>query len=157
MLLYILFLGVEIMFIKVINPTENIDEIEKLRLDAFYHDPTIYSSVYADRFYKNRMMIIAAYINNELVGGLYFSPYLIKEGYVDQLFVKDEYQNSKYHVGTSLLRYIEQHIQELSDYFDTCFKKIFIEYNSPISEKVYLNAGYRRTRLDGTLVKRLRY
>ena len=145
------------MFIRIFKPTEDLEEMEKLRLDAFYHDPTIYSSVYADRFYRSKMMVIGAYIKGELIGGLYFSPYMIKEGYVDQLFVRDDYQNSKYHVGTTLLKYAEEHIKELGEYFDMYIHKIFIDYNSPISEKVYLDAGYRRTRLDGTLVKRLRY
>ena len=143
------------MDIKVIDVSQDIEDIERLRLDAFYHDPTIYSSTYADRFYRNKMLIIAAYIENELVGALYFSPYLIKDGYVDQLFVREDYQNSKYHVGTSLLKYVEKHIVELGEYFDQFFKKIFIDYNSPISKSVYLNAGYKCTKLDGTLVKKV--
>ena len=133
-----------------------IDDIERLRAEAFYHDSEIYTSIFSNRFYSNKMLIIAAYIGNELVGGLYFSPYLMRDGYVDQLFVREEYQNSKYHIGTSLLKYVEKHIVELGEYFNQCFKRIYIEYNSPISKKVYLNAGYKYTRLDGTLVKRIR-
>ena len=143
------------MDIKVIDVSQDIEDIERLRLDAFYHDPTIYSSTYAERFYKNNMLIIAAYIHGELVGGLYFSPSFMRDGYIDQLFVREDYQNSKYHVGTSLLKYVEKHIVELGEYFDQYFKKIFIDYNSPISKRVYLNAGYKFTKLDGTLVKKV--
>ena len=101
------------------------------------------------------MLIIAAYVEDELVGALYFSPYFYRDGYVDQLFVRDDFQNSEYHVGTSLLGFAEEHIEELGDYFDQYISRIYIEYNSPQSKSVYINAGYRCTELNGTLVKKV--
>jgi len=142
------------MDIKVIGFGTDIDEIERLRSLAFYNDENFRTPIFQHKYDNNEMIIIAAYLKGKLVGALYFAPFM-QNGYVDQLFVDPKYQNSSYHVGTTLLNYLDNHIIELGEYFNLLINKIYIDYNSQKSKKVYLNAGYKHTQLDGTLVKRL--
>nr|MCR4581927.1 GNAT family N-acetyltransferase [Bacilli bacterium] len=121
---------------------EDITQFEELRMDVFslYDNGLKY---YLGEYLEGDLMILGAYINNELVGALYLSPFQSNSCYVQQLFVKFEYQNSKYHIGTALLKYVEEHIEEISNYFCMYLKRLYIEYIDEISHKVYLNAGYQ--------------
>ena len=60
------------MEVKVIDNYSDLYAIEYLRCDAF-DIPKDVSDFYLDRFNKHAMIFLGAYINDELVGGLYFS------------------------------------------------------------------------------------
>ena len=143
------------MEIRVMNSVEDYYKMEALRSDAFEFDNDI-SQYYLNKLNEDDILILAAYINGELAGGLYFLPFISNRGIIDQLFVKKKYQFSDYHVGTTLLKYVEEHINDICEYFDTYIKTFIIEPSSDESEKVYRDNGYRDTALDGTLYKRIK-
>lgn len=142
------------MNIKFIDNKEDISQFESLRSESFGLDYGI-SKYYYEKFKQQTMLIIGAYENDELIGCLYISPFYYKNGYIDQLFVREDYQNSELHVGTTLLKYVEDHISYISEYFDMTISKLLIEYCDDRSESVYKNQGYKPTDLDGTLYKKV--
>ena len=144
------------MEVKVIDNYSDLFAIEHLRCDAF-NIPKDVSEFYMDRFKKHAMLFLGAYIGDELVGGLYFSSCLFNCGSIDMLFVKPEYQNTDYHIGTYLLNYVEEHNQDLCDYLDCIsIEKYLISPASECSERLYKHRGYKQTGLDGTYYKRIK-
>ena len=142
------------MNIKFIDNKEDISQFEALRSDSFGLDYGI-SKYYYEKFKQKTLLIIGAYKDGELIGCAYVSPFFATRGYIDQLFVREDYRNNELHVGTTLLRYIENNIKDISDYFELCLSTLLIEYCDKRSEVLYLKEGYRPTELDGTLYKRV--
>ena len=144
------------MEIRVINDKEDISKYEALRCKAFGLDYGV-SKYYYEKLKQGTLLVFGAYHNDELVGCLYLSPFYVSNAYVDQVFVKEEYQNSDLHIGTSLLQYLEDNIESVSEYFDFYVNMLYIEYCDKRSESVYRNQGYKPTMLDGTLFKKVNY
>ena len=142
------------MNIKFIDSSEDFSQFESLRASAFGLDYGI-SKYYYEKFKQHTMLIIGAYVNDELVGCAYVSPFCCDNGYIDQLFVREDYHNNELHVGTSILRYIEDNITDISDYFDLSINKLLIEYCDTKTRIIYKKHGYKPTNLDGTLYKRV--
>jgi hypothetical protein len=143
------------MEIKLLDQKGILSEVEELRNDAFNIDDEFSTDSYKNRFKDHQLLILGAFIDGKLVGALYFSPFFSTNGYIEQLFVRKEFQNCSFHVGTSLLQYLEDNIEDIEDYFKRYFTRLYIEYKNEKSERVYLNAGFRYTKLDGTLTKEI--
>ena len=135
----------------VIKVLDEVNASEMLRSEVYNYGDYI-SQYYINEFRTNNIIPIGAYLGNTLIGALYLTPH----GNIDQVFVKPEYQFSNYHVGSSLLIYVEDHLNELLDYGDLLCGKLYISPTSDKAERVYKSLGYRGTRLDGTLSKRVK-
>ena len=144
------------MKIKLIDNKEDISQFEKLRTQSFGIDYSI-SKYYYEKFKQKTLLIIGAYENDELIGCAYVSPFFTTRGYIDELFVREDYRNSELHVGTTLLRFIENNIESISEYFQFCLSTLLIEYCDKRSETLYLKEGYKPTAIDGTLYKKVKY
>ena len=141
---------------RVASEYSEFTEMELLRCDVFDIDKSI-SPYYKSRFENHTSMFLGAYLGDELIGALYFSSFNNNIGIIDMLFVKKEYQDSKLHVGSALLDYVESHAVDLCDYFNYLyFDKYLISPSSDKSEKIYKDRGYKQTGLDGTFYKRIK-
>ena len=130
-------------------------DMELLRCDVFGLEKSI-SPYYEDRFENHKTFFLGAYENNQLVGALYFSPFLYNTGIIDMLFVRKDYQDTDLHIGSALLAYIEIHNEDICDYFNyLSIDKYLISPASEKSERLYKHRGYRKTGLDGTFYKRM--
>ena len=143
------------MIIKMIEDREGFEAAERLRCKV-YDDEFHIRSDYNEDFNNNDLIILSAYVGDELVGSLYALPFLNRGLNIEQLFVKKEFQNNiDYRVGSSLLYYIEKHMDDIAQYKNITVSKLYISPSSDISERIYRTQGYMDTKLDGTLVKRI--
>ena len=143
------------MDIRFLDKDSILTEVEKLRNEAFGINEEFASDLYKNMFNEHQLLVLGAYVDDKLVGALYFSPFYSTNGYIDQLFVRKEYQNCSFHVGTSLLKYLEDNVSDIEEYFQRYFTRFYIEYINERSKSVYLKQGYRFTKLDGTLTKKI--
>ena len=143
------------MDIRVEDNVENIFQFEDMRNRAHGFDHG-YSEYYNKLFDENKIVIVSAYIDDQLAGAAYLTLFDDRTCNIDQLFVEPKYQFSDYHVGSSLLKFVEQNINSIKEYHDMRIRRILISPSSETSEKIYRDQGYEDTRLDGTLYKRVR-
>ena len=135
----------------------NLKEVESLRYKVMFNDDKVIDSPYKVPYAQGRLLIFGAYIEDELIGAIYLSPWTYDQLYINQLFVKDEYQNHPdFHVGTSLIKYVENNLGDISDYYRTLFRTLLIDPADLKSEKIYTDLGYQVISERGTMSKRLK-
>lgn len=118
--------------------------LEKLRLEANNIDIStfpIQETYYFSNLKTNTYLIFTTYLENELVAACYIKN-TYNSLYIDQLFVKKEYQNSPYHFGSNLLKYILNHKQLIEKYLNTSFTYSYLEPNNK-TKNFYQSLGYQ--------------
>ena len=93
---------------KLLPPTiDNIKSLETIRYRAYgkEYDGEIDNTFYARNLISKKMLLFATFIGEELCAGCYIS---ISQNslFIEQLFVKPEYQNTGLRIGRNLLEYI---------------------------------------------------
>ena len=118
---------------------------ERLRYKVMFGDDIEdnFSSSYNHAYKQFRLLIFGAYQDNKLIGAIYLTPYTYDRLYIDQLFVDPEYQNNpKLHVGSSLLKFVEDNMDDINDYYRTVFNYLLICPADKHVENIYINNGY---------------
>ena len=136
----------KIIFSNKTNPISEsiIYSLEKLRLEANNIDIStfpIQETYYFSNLKSNTYLIFTTYLENELVAACYIKN-TYNSLYIDQLFVKKEYQNSPYHFGSNLLKYILNHKQLIEKYLNTSFNYSYLEPNNN-TKNFYQSLGYQ--------------
>lgn len=136
----------KIIFSNKTNPLSEsiIYSLEKLRLEANNIDIStfpIQETYYFSNLKTNTYLIFTTYLENELVAACYIKN-TYNSLYIDQLFVKKEYQNSPYHFGSNLLKYILNHKQLIEKYLNTSFTYSYLEPNNK-TKNFYQSLGYQ--------------
>jgi hypothetical protein len=143
------------MNIKHINNYDDFLECEELR-HRIFNLGDVESPYYIKQFLNFKLFVVGAFIDDELIGCIYFAPFNSDYGSIDYVVVEEKYQRSKLHVGTSLLKYIEDHKEDICEYTSIIsISKYFISPISKDTEKLYKKQGYKKTKLDGTLCKNI--
>lgn len=118
---------------------------EKLRNKVLFGDDMEenFHSPYTYAYSQFRLLIFGAYQDNKLIGAIYLTPYTFDRLYIDQLFVDPEYQNNpELHVGSSLLKFVENNMDDINDYYRTVFNYLLICPADKHVENIYINNGY---------------
>lgn len=136
----------KIIFSNKTNPLSEsiIYSLEKLRLEANNIDIStfpIQETYYFSNLKSNTYLIFTTYLENELVAAYYIKN-TYNSLYIDQLFFKKEYQNSTYHFGSNLLKYILNHKQLIEKYLNTSFTYSYLEPNNN-TKNFYYSLGYQ--------------
>ena len=124
----------------------NIVELEKLRIDAYQFDlgdTPITETFFAKNLGAGKYVVFGAYLDNKLVGACYVSN-LYNSLFIEQLFVLKALQNSRYHIGTNLLKYVLCNRMVIEDYFNQKFKVSMLE-NKVVNSSLYKKLGYDDT------------
>ncbi len=131
--------------IKVITPTkENIKECEKIRYDAVGHtipEQYLTSSNCAEKMYNAELLIFGMYLDNILVAGCYVSD-SFNTLFIDQLFVKKEFQETGLYLGRHLLKYILENREAVEKYFHYKPSKSQLFFIDKKSKNTYEKLGY---------------
>lgn len=123
-----------------------IPKLEELRFDAygiFQTDIPYDATYYAKELRQNKYVVYTCYIETELVGACYVS----NENnslYIEQLFVKKQYQNSKLSIGKSLMMYVLNDKNYLEQYFNKKINKSYLSTRSSKLEQYYEKLGYEK-------------
>ena len=80
------------MIIKFIDSCDDISMYEGLRSKSFGIEYGV-SKYYYEKSKQKNMLIVGAYKDGELIGCAYLSPFLYTRCYIEQLFVREDYQN----------------------------------------------------------------
>ena len=136
---------------KIYNPkSKEIEDLEKLRCEIIKIDKSNY---YLDLLLKGKIIGIGCYYNNQLIGGSYISDFL-NSLYIEQIFVKEEYQNNALHIGSSILKYILENKKIFSEYYNKNFDNCRLE--SKNRDSFYSKLGFKNEgNIMGTMKKRL--
>lgn len=133
---------------KYLEPTiDNINQTEYIRCRAYNreYDGEIENNYYARNILSGQMLIFATYIGEELCAGCYVSASQ-NSLFIEQLFVKTEYQNTGLKIGRNLLEYINFNKTIIAKHFNKkSFQTSRLIYSSEKSKSIYQKIGYRVT------------
>ena len=133
---------------KLLPPTEeNIITAETLRYNTYNSEvPTnILDDYYSKSIQKGTMLLFGTYIGEELCAACYVSVvgYSI---FIDQLFVKKDYQNTGLRIGRQLLEYINFNKHIIQEHMQCrALQTSKLIYTSEKSKSLYLKIGYKET------------
>ena len=110
---------------------------------------------YIKNIKEGRFKMVGAFLNDEIIGGAYISS-SFNSLYIEQIFIRNDYQRSELHVGYNLMKFILNNKIE----FEKIFKKDFyyskLEPNSNEVESFYNKLGYvKEDNIFGTMKKRI--
>lgn len=121
---------------------ENIKLLETLRFDAYQISPTIYpieNSYYFHHLNDKQYLILGAFKENNLVAACYITN-THQSLYIDQLFVKKEFQRKK--IGTQFLNDILKQKNMIENHFQTKFNYSYLD-NAKNTKSFYESIGYQ--------------
>ena len=135
---------------------DNIDIIkfETLRWNAFSHSgPVIVNNYFKDKIEKGEIMVVGCYYLDELIAGAYISPNF-QSLYIDELFVRRDFQRNQSHIGTFLMRYILNHKEEIEKYFNCSFSISRLDNKG--AHSFYQSLGYKdENNVMGTMKRKI--
>lgn len=124
--------------------------LEELRCEVFETEGTSY---YLDLIYKERMLAIGGYLDDKLVGGVYVTD-SFDSLFIEQVFVKKEFQNNSLHIGSSLLKYILENKKIIEKFFHKEFNRCRLESRN--KDSFYKMLGFREeNNIIGTMKRRI--
>ena len=127
---------------KILTNEKDLLELEKLRCEVLHIDEV--SKYYTDQLLTNKTYAIGAYVDKELVGGCYFHN-LNQTLMVDQLFVKEQYQNTGMRIGRSMLNELMTNKEELEHLFNERVTICRIESDNEKAHALYSKMGFRES------------
>lgn len=140
---------------KLISTNEdNITLLENIRYNAYGMNPNEFppeQTFYTKELKKNKYLVFGCYLDNQLVGACYISN-LYNSLYIEQLFILKEYQNSPYHLGSNLLKFVLTNKKIVEDYFNSKFNFSYLD-NYKGTSNFYKNLGY--TEKESTMKRRI--
>lgn len=144
------------------NTEESIIQVEKLRYNAYGYDPLeneeeiLDISYYAREIKRGNMMIFASFIEDEMCAACYVS-YTASSIFIDQLFVKKEYQEFGLKLGRRLLAYVNANKHLVEEHFKVppiYYSKL--AYTTEKSKALYKKVGYKESnRVLGIMKKHI--
>ena len=133
----------DLLFKRVFINEETIEILEQVRYDAYGMlslEIPCTKSFYANELRKNKYIVYAAYLDDELVGACYVSN--SRSLYIEQLFVKKKYQSLE--IGKRLLLYTLYNKKEIEQYFKETYKYSYLSSISNKFNKYYEELGYKK-------------
>lgn len=127
----------------LLSPTrENIKTLECLRENAYQQASFLEEEkYYTERILSGEFLAYRASYDKEPVAGIYVSN-CFGSLYIDQLFVKYEFQEKGYYFGKKLLFETLQRKKEIEEYFNERFAVSKIYPLNQKAKQIYESVGY---------------
>lgn len=135
----------------VCSPTDKYD-IEILRKEVFHLNKI--SPFYMQQLLDRKEYAVATVDdNNKIVAGCYFHR-LENILMIDQLFVKEDYQNTGYKLGRGLVNNLLNEHVNVSELLGNKLEICRVESNNEKAKALYKKIGFRESRINpGTFIK----
>ena len=133
------------MKIEIITDENEKFKIEELRNEVLHLDKT--SEYYTNELMNSNVFAVGAYIDDELVGGCYFHRFN-QTLMIDQLFVKEKYQNTGMRIGRTILKELMTNKERLEKLFDEKVTVCRIESDNEKAHAIYSKMGFRESSND---------
>ncbi len=131
----------------------DVSELEKLRCNAYSMDYHGDNSYYTNKIREGSILSLGCFYQKELVAGIYLSN-SIQSLFIEQIFVKKEFQNSDLHIGNYLLHYVLENKHIFEEYFGVTFHCSRLDNRG--HESFYERLGYvSENNLLDTMKKRI--
>ena len=126
----------------LLSNIEEYEKIEELRKEVFdlKSSPGTY---YLNGLIDNKIKAVATKKDNEIIAGCYFHSF-INSLVIDQVFVKENYQETGLKLGRKLLLELLNHKKELEKILDTELYTTSIEPIDEKAEYIYRKIGYKQ-------------
>ena len=111
--------------------------MENIRMEVYGLSES--SLFFIDSVTSGRMIPVGVFVDNKLIGGAYISKSL-KSLYIENIFIKSEYQHKGYAKG--LLKYIFDNKKLFEEYFNMEFLFSKLEPNSNDIIEFYKSVGF---------------
>ena len=135
---------------RVFNQEKDYINLEQLRKDVFKIKDSEY---YMTKILEGKILVIGCFYQDELVAGAYLSN-SYHSLFVEQIFVRDDYQGSVLHVGYYLMKYILEHKEIFDEFFHTSFDQCRLESRN--CDSFYEKLGFKtEDNILGTMRKRI--
>ncbi len=126
------------MRLEIINNMESALIVDMLRYDI-YNFKYNKDNYYVKKIMNREICVIACYIDDKIIGGLYVSNYL-KSLYIENIFVSKLYRNKG--IAKSMINFAIKNKDYFEEYFDTKIDYSKLEPNSRITIDIYKKIGY---------------
>lgn len=138
------------------NNNEVVNKFELLRLDAYSKIVSLenINKTYEIMISMKRFLVVGLYLDDCLVGGCYVSglkDYL----FIEQLFIKKEFQNSGLKLGRYLLQSILCDKNKLLEFFNKEFSEVKLFKYDDKSDVLYKKIGFIKDGDTPLLVKKI--
>ena len=130
---------------RIINLPEEISRVESLRAEVFHMNTTgIY---YLNELLSGKEYALVTFNGKEMVAGCYFHRFesILM---IDQLFVKEEYQNKGLNLGRNLVEQLVTNKAELEELLGGSLNVCKIDSNNEKAHNIYLDMGFRESKND---------
>ena len=137
---------------KIITTPEEKYEIESLRKEVFHLEEL--SPFYIRQLLnKKEYALVARDDNNKMIAGCYFHRFETSL-MIDQVFVKEEYQNKEYKLGRNLINNLLVNHAYIGKLLGNHVSICMIEANNEKAKALYKKMGFRESNIDpDTLIK----
>lgn len=137
----------------IIDKEEFFKTVELLRLKTYGIKSIDANQYYYDMFINHNMLVYGVFYRDELVGGAYVSS-SFQSLFIEQLFVKREFQHNNLHVGSELLKYIINNKKACESFFNAKFDVSRLENRN--NDSLYKRFGYKEEdNIYGTMKRRI--
>ena len=139
------------MDIRILNSNEEKEKIEILRKEVFNLKNN--QTYYLDELLNNKLYSLGVLDNSNIIGGCYFhkfNDHLI----VDQIFVKNEYQNNG--IGSNLIKTILLNKDKFEDLLGGELNICEIEALNKGARNLYIKMGFKERKMDEDMMYKRR-
>lgn len=141
------------MELKLITENEDKMKLESLRNEVFHLNGI--SSYYINELLNGKTYAMAAIDNDNMVGGCYFHRFntiLL----IDELFVKEDYQNTGLQVGRNLVKELILNKSKIEELLESEITLCKLEASNEKAKALYSKIGFKASKFDdSTFIKAL--
>ena len=130
---------------RIIESAEDKQKVEKLRSEVFHMDST--GTYYLNELLNNKEYAIVSLENNEMLAGCYFHRFdniLV----IDQLFVKEKYQNTGLKLGRELIKKLILSKESIEKLLGGKLELCKIESQNEKAHNIYSKMGFYESKYD---------
>lgn len=138
---------------KILIDNKQKELVEKLRREVFHLNNA--GNYYLDRLFDCKLHVLATLDNEEIVAGLYF--HCFEDSLmIEQVFVKESYQNTGLKLGRELIKELISRKQQLEEIHGKKLTICRIESQGKKSHELYKKSGFTESKIDeDSLYKRM--
>ena len=138
---------------RIIANKEEKEKIEILRQEVFHIDGEV--TFYLNELLNDKVYALVAYDEDKMIGGCYFHRFnnILM---IDQVFVKEEYQNTGLRIGRELIKRLLNSKKELEELLGGQIDTCRIESQNTKAHSLYSKIGFHESNFDeDTMYKKL--
>ncbi len=128
-----------ILKLKMITNMSDAELVDRLRHDVQKLE-YVENNYFINRIKNSEICVLACFIDDSVVGGLYLSNYL-NSLYIEKVFVKEIYQ--KQGIASYMINYVINNKEYFEGFFNKKVEYSKLEPNSKLTIDIYRKLGYR--------------